>query len=157
MNTAGDIVKDKNRPIVCVAHDETVHRTCQVMVEKKIGAVIVKKGDDFAGIWTERDLLRKIADEGFDPKKELVGDYMSSPIRTASHDTSILKLQEMFLGLFVRHLVIEKEGRHIGFISIGDVLRASLIERDQQYKKLNELVSWDYYENWSRGRKKMKR
>jgi hypothetical protein len=60
------------------------------------------------------------------------------------------------LALFVRHLVIEKEGHYIGVISIGDVLRASLLEKDRQFKKVNALASWDYYENWKWGRKKRK-
>jgi hypothetical protein len=51
-------------------------------------------------------------------------------------------------------LIIEKESRCIGFISIGDVLRAGLIEKDRQFKEINALVSWDYYENWKWGRKK---
>lgn len=60
----------------------------------------------------------------------------------------------MFLGLFIRHLIIEKDGRYIGFISIGDVIRAELIEKDRQAREMRELVSWEYYENWRWGRKK---
>ena len=62
----------------------------------------------------------------------------------------------MFLGLFVRHLPVDKDGETIGMISIGDVLRASLLEKEQQFKELNEFVNWDYYENWKWGRKKKK-
>jgi CBS domain-containing protein len=60
----------------------------------------------------------------------------------------------MFLGLFVRHLLIEKEGEYIGMLSIGDVLRASLLSKHRQFAELNEFVSWDYYENWRLGRDK---
>ena len=81
---------------------------------------------------------------------------MSSPVRSAPHDAAIYKLEEMFLGLFVRHLLVEKEGAYIGLISIGDVTRASLLEREQKFKELNSFVSWEYYENWKRGRKKKK-
>lgn len=42
----------------------------------------------------------------------------------------------------------------IGLLSIGDVLRANLFEKETQFKELNEFVSWDYYENWRWGRKK---
>jgi hypothetical protein len=63
----------------------------------------------------------------------------------------------MFLGLFLRHLVIEKDGRQIGFISIGDVLRANLLEKDRQFREVNALVGWDYYEDWKWGRKKTKK
>jgi signal-transduction protein with cAMP-binding, CBS, and nucleotidyltransferase domain len=157
MKTAEDIVNDKNQPMVSIGHEETIQRVCQVMVENGIGATLVKKNEEIVGIWTERDLLRNIAEEGFNPKTACVGDYMTSPIRTAPYNTHIYKLAEMFLGLFLRHLVIEKDGNYIGFISIGDVLRASLLEKDREFRDLNALVSWDYYENWKWGRKKKTR
>jgi len=156
MKTAEDIVNDKNQQILTVSFDDTIHMTCDFMVKNKIGAVLVEKNEEYVGVWTERDLLRNITKKGFDPKTAEVGNYMSSPLHTASHDTPTHQLEEMFLGLFVRHLVIEKEGHYIGFISIGDVLRASLLEKDRQFKNVNALASWNYYEDWKWGRKKKK-
>ena len=63
MNTAEDIVGDKQREIVSISWDQTVHQACLKMVERKIGAILVKKDDRFVGIWTERDLLLKMAEE----------------------------------------------------------------------------------------------
>jgi signal-transduction protein with cAMP-binding, CBS, and nucleotidyltransferase domain len=157
MNTAEDIVKDKDRQIVSIAHDETIYTACQIMVENGIGSTLVTKDEEIVGIWTERDLLRNTAEKAFDPKTARVGDYMSSPVHTAPHDTHIYRLAEMFLGLFLRHLIIEKDGQYIGFLSIGDVLRASLLEKDRQFKEINALVGWDYYEDWKWGRKKKKK
>ena len=125
MNTAEDIVNDKNQQILTVSFDDTVQKACEFMVKNKIGAVLVEKDEEYVGVWTERDLLRNTTSEGFDPKTAKVGNYMSSPLLTAPHNTPNYKLEEMFLGLFVRHLVVEKEGHYIGFISIGDVLRAA--------------------------------
>jgi signal-transduction protein with cAMP-binding, CBS, and nucleotidyltransferase domain len=156
MKTAEDIIEDKHREIVSISWDQTVYQTCRKMVDTKIGAILVKKGEEFVGIWSERDLLRNITAEGFDPKTAIVGDYMTSPLRTASHSTRIYKLEEMFLGLFLRHILIEKNGEYIGMLSIGDVLRADLLEKERQFKDLNDFVSWDYYENWKAGRKKKK-
>ncbi len=79
---------------------------------------------------------------------------MTSPLRSASHSTRIYKLEEMFLGLFLRHILIEKDGEYIGMLSIGDVLRAGLLEKDRQFKEINDFVSWDYYQNWKAGRSK---
>jgi len=154
MKTAEDIVNDKKREIVFVSEDLTVHQTCRKMIENKIGAIVIKKDDEFVGIWSERDLLRNICNEGFDPGTARICDYMSAPLQSAPHSTRIHKLEEMFLGLFLRHLLIEKDGEYIGMLSIGDVLRASLLAKDHQFKKLNEFVSWDYYENWQLGRSK---
>ena len=93
--------------------------------------------------------------EDFDPATAKIGDHMSTPLHTAPHSTRIYKLEDMFLGLFLRHLPIEKDGEFIGMLSIGDVLRASLLEKDRRFKELNDFVSWDYYENWKAGRKKL--
>jgi signal-transduction protein with cAMP-binding, CBS, and nucleotidyltransferase domain len=79
---------------------------------------------------------------------------MTTPLYTAAYSTSILKIKEMFLGLFIRHILIEKNGVYIGLLSIGDVLRASLIEQDREIKSLNKIASWEYYENWGWHRKK---
>jgi len=57
-------------------------------------------------------------------------------------------------GLFIRHIIVEKNGRYIGLLSIGDVLRASLMEQDLQIKELNAMASWEYYENWGWDRKR---
>jgi len=154
MKTAEDIVNDKQRDIVCISWDQTVHQTCRKMIERKIGAIVIKKNDKFVGIWSERDLLRNICNEGFDPLTARVSDYMSAPLQSAPHSTRIHKLEEMFLGLFLRHLMIEKDDKYIGMLSIGDVLRASLLDKDRQFRDLNEFVSWDFHENWQLGRSK---
>ena len=156
MKTAGDIVQDKQCEIVSISHDQTIQHACQDMLDKKIGAILIRKNDEYIGIWSERDLLRNIADPKFDPHSACIKDYMTSPLHKVTHDTPLLKLQEMFLGLFVRHLLVEKDGETIGLISIGDVLRANLLEKEKQFKELNAFVSWDYYENWKWGRKKKK-
>jgi signal-transduction protein with cAMP-binding, CBS, and nucleotidyltransferase domain len=155
MITAEDILKEKGQPIVSVPFDETVHGACLLMARQKIGAVLVEKNGQLVGIWTERDLLRGVAKNILDdPMTNKVGDYMTVPLITAPHGSQIHSLKEMFLGLFIRHLIIEKDGRYIGFISIGDVIRAELIEKDRQAREMRELVSWEYYENWRWGRKK---
>ena len=154
MKTAEDIVNDKQRDIVSISWDQTVHQTCRKMNETRIGAIVIKKDDEYVGIWSERDLLRNICNEEFDPKTARICDYMSAPLQSAPHSTRIYKLEEMFLGLFLRHLLIEKDGEYIGMLSIGDVLRASLLAKARQFQELNEFVSWDYYENWQPGRSK---
>jgi signal-transduction protein with cAMP-binding, CBS, and nucleotidyltransferase domain len=154
MKTAGDIIEDKQREIVSISYDQTIRHACQDMLDKKIGAILVKKDDNYVGIWTERDLLRNITAPGFDLHSSCIGDFMTAPVHTVSHDTPLHKLEEMLLGLFVRHLLVEKEGETIGLISIGDILRAGLLAKDEQFKECNAFVNWDYYENWKWGRKK---
>jgi CBS domain-containing protein len=153
MKTAEDIIADKGSETVCVSKEQTLFEAIQLMNEKKIGAILVKEGDDMIGIWTERDFLRNSADPDFKPQTVRIGDYMSSPLHFANHDATLTQLEEMFLGLYVRHLPVLKGGSFIGMVSIGDVLRANLLEKDSKIKELNSMASWQYYENWGWDRK----
>ncbi len=154
MKTAEDIVLDKNNEIVHVAKTQTIAEAIDLMNANKIGAILVKEGDDLIGIWTERDYLRGSSDPAFDPKSARIGDHMTSPLHFAAHDTTLTQLEEMFLGLFVRHIPVKKDKRFLGMVSIGDVLRANLLAKDRQIKELNSMASWQYYENWGWDRDK---
>ena len=154
MKTAEDIVKEKNRQMVCISSDSKVRKALHLMTDNNIGAILIKKEDKIVGIWTERDLLHNINLPGFNPDVDLVDDYMTTSLYTTEHNTPLLKIKEMFLGLFIRHIIVEKEGDYIGLLSIGDVLRASLLEQNNQIKELNAIASWEYYENWGWDRKK---
>jgi signal-transduction protein with cAMP-binding, CBS, and nucleotidyltransferase domain len=109
--------------------------------------ILVKRGK-IVGIWTERDLARNILTSGFDINTARVGDYMTTKLFTAPYNTPIIKLEEMFIGLFVRHILITRKRETVGLLSIGDVMRASLLERDLELRKLTARASWEYYENW---------
>ncbi len=158
MKTAEDILKTKAKPPkISIAPEQTIAEAMEMMNRSGVGAILIEKGpDQIVGIWTERDLLRIAAAPDFDIHTARIGDHMQNRLINADHDTPLIKLEEMFLGLFIRHIVILKEGRYLGLLSIGDVLRASLLEKDRTLKKLNKIASWQYYENWGWDRKKSK-
>jgi len=154
MKTAGEILKEKKREMVCISSDKTIRDAIRLMNDNNIGAILVKEKDQIVGIWTERDLLHNMNLPEFNPDTDLIGDHMTTGLHKISNDTSILKINEMFLGLFIRHILVEKDGIYIGVLSIGDVLRASLIEQDRHIKSLNKIAGWEYYENWGWPRNK---
>jgi CBS domain-containing protein len=155
MITAGDILKEKNAEMVYVDPEQAVSDVIRLMVARKIGAILIKDDQRIVGIWTERDLLKSLAASGFDAAATRIGDVMTRKLHTVSIDTSLIRIEEMFLGLFIRHLPVEKDGEIVGMISIGDVLRTSLLEKDRKIKELNSMASWQYYENWGwTGKKK---
>jgi CBS domain-containing protein len=153
MKTAEDILRDKEIDIISVTPDTTIIEAIRIMLKNQIGAILVKEGDKIIGIWTERDLMRNIVSAGFDPNTAKIGDYMTTGIKSAPITDTVYMLKDKFLGLRLRHLVIEKEGQYVGLLSTGDVIKTSLQEKDQELHKLNAIVSWEYYENW-RWRKK---
>jgi signal-transduction protein with cAMP-binding, CBS, and nucleotidyltransferase domain len=149
MKTAQDILNQKATvSLFTVAPQETVKKAIEMMVAKKVGAILVAEEDRIIGIWTERDLLNNMTKPSFNPETDPVRNYMSSPLRKASHDTPLVVLEEMFLGLFIRHILVEKDNQYVGLLSIGDVIRTSLLEKDEKIKELNSIASWQYYEDW---------
>jgi signal-transduction protein with cAMP-binding, CBS, and nucleotidyltransferase domain len=153
MKTAGDILSDKKRDMVTVRPDQTIREALERMQVNRIGAILVKREEKIVGIWTERDLARDILKREFDINTALIDDHMTTRLYTAPVDTPILKLQEMFLGLFIRHLLITQGRKTVGLLSIGDVMRAGLLEKDTQIRDLTAMASWEYYENWGWDRK----
>lgn len=148
MKTAEEMVKEKGGEIISVSPDTTIQDTLRVMLQHRIGAILVKDGDSLVGIWTERDLMSDTLKPGFDPATELVKDHMTTGLQFARHDESAFDLFDKFLGIRLRHLLIEKDGQYIGLVSTGDVIRTCLNERTTKLEELNAMVSWEYYEDW---------
>lgn len=92
--------------------------------------------------------MRNMLDQTFDPKTTRIDEVMTKSLIFAPHSDTVYNLMDKFLGLRVRHLLIEKEGETIGMVSSGDVMKASIQEKDGELKQLNTMVGWDYYENW---------
>lgn len=155
MKTAQDLLNEKEVCCVSVNVESSVHDALLKMSANNIGAMLVE--DDagtIIGIYTERDLLKNSATEGFDPNKAMIKDYMSKNLVKVTNDTSIYQMMDIFLGRRLRHLLVEKDGEFIGLLSTGDVVKANLMEKSQELQELNKIVSFDYYSNWQWKKKK---
>ena len=148
MKTANDILYKKGGDILSVPVGTTVIDALKKMNDNKVGAILVTQDGKPAGIWTERDLLRNTLDEGFNPRATMIDNVMTKILVTAPSTDTVYNLMDKFLGLRIRHLIIEKDGDIIGMLSSGDVMKASIQEKDEELKQLNSMVGWDYYENW---------
>jgi signal-transduction protein with cAMP-binding, CBS, and nucleotidyltransferase domain len=146
--TAGDILRAKHANIIDIGPDGTLREALKKMTENRVGAILIKENDEYVGIWTERDLMYHTLQEDFDIDKARIRDYMTSKLIKAEGKEQVYQLYDKFLGRRIRHLLIEEEGRFIGMLSIGDVVKASLQQKIEEYKELNEMVSLEYYENW---------
>ncbi|MCP5045560.1 MAG: CBS domain-containing protein [bacterium] len=148
MKTAGDILREKKSEMIFVDEETTIAEAVSVMVKHKIGAILIKRDGKVIGIWTERDLLKNTAESGFDCKASKIKDYMSTGLKSAPVTDSVYMLMDKFLGLRLRHLLIEKNEEYIGMLSAGDIMKETLNQKTSELKHLNAIVSWDYYENW---------
>ena len=150
MKTAEHIVKEKNRAIIYVAPDAPVFDTLKVMVENNIGSVLIKEGENYIGIYTEREFVNNAAGENFNPGNTKISDVMVTDLVYADASDTLHQLQDKLLGKCLRHLLIQKEGNVIGLVSAGDITRADLNEHEKTLKS----VSWNYYEDWRWGKQK---
>ncbi len=154
MKTAEEMIKEQNHDVICVSPETTIKEALVLMNKNKIGAILVRGSEDIEGIWTERDLLRNVLIEGFAPETAKIKDYMTKNLQYAEHNETTIQLQDKFLGLRIRHLLVRNNGKFIGMVSSGDVTRHSLNEKTEELKSLNQIINWEYYENWHWKKKK---
>lgn len=124
MNTAiAAILERKGRQVYSVSPSVTVAEAVREMNRQRVGSVMVLDGGRLAGIFTERDVLRRIVGAGLNPMTTLVADVMTAGVITISPLTTIDETMEIFTEKRCRHLPVLEDGKLIGTISIGDVTR----------------------------------
>ncbi|PCJ28673.1 MAG: hypothetical protein COA96_00375 [SAR86 cluster bacterium] len=146
--TARDILKEKGGHMVTINSDATVFQALTAMTQNKVGSIVVVEEEKIVGIWTERDLMFRVLEEGFDPRTARLSDNMSESLISANVEEQAYQLYDKFLGRRVRHLLIEEDGEYIGLLSVGDVMKANLQQKNEEFEELNHMVSLEYYENW---------
>ena len=131
-----------NREVVVVDVATSVMQAARVMSERLIGAVPVVDGERVAGIFTERDVLARVVAAGVDPETTPVSSVMSTNLVTAdiceSHDACMRRMQQAR----VRHLLVLRDGRLAGILSMRDLLGLELDERDEAITLLNAYVHY---------------
>ncbi len=154
--TAEDILNEKGSEILSTHPDTTIEEAIAMITQRKVGAILAKEGDEYVGIWTERDLINQVLTRGFDLKTSKLRDHMKTKLIYAQHDDDIFHLIDKFLGLRLRHLLIQRDGQCIGFLSAGDVMRAALQQRTEELDRMRDIVSLEFYDEW-RWKKKHKK
>ncbi len=145
MKTAQDIVNDKAIDLITVPANTTIYETIEVMVKNKTGTVLVAENDKLIGIWSERDFMRNIISEGFDIKTACIRDYMAIGIPTVPHTYTAEDLMNRLHGLNRRHLIVEKDGKHLGLLTVEDIYKDHLVEKSKRYAELFEHVGCGVY------------
>lgn len=130
MKTVREILQNKGYTIWSISPDATVYSALQLMAEKEIGAVLVMKDSELIGIMSERDYARKIVLQGKFSKDTIVQDIMSSKVIYVSPNLSTEECMALMINKRVRHLPVFEEHKLVGMISIGDVVKALIDEKE---------------------------
>jgi CBS domain-containing protein len=132
MNTVKEILDSKGRDVISVTPDSIVIEALTLMAERNIGAILVlEKSGEIAGILSERDFARKIIVKGRACDTSKVKDIMTSKIICAEPSTTLVECMNLMTSNRFRHLPIKENGKVVGVISIGDVVKA-LIEQQER-------------------------
>lgn len=140
MATVRDILARKGSEVVTAAPDHTVLQAAQLMNTRGIGAVVVTDRGDLCGIFTERDVLRRVVAETREPSTTRLKEVMTVALVTTTTEMTVDECAELMTRRRIRHLPVIREGKLAGVVTIGDLLAYQLAEQATTIAHLNSYV-----------------
>ena len=140
MPTAQDILARKGSLIYSIGPTATVLEATNRMNHHKIGALIVMNDGQMVGIFTERDVLRRVVGSELNPASVPIFDVMTTDLVTCTPETDMEEIAEIMRSRRIRHVPVVEDGTLLGVISIGDVNAQNAVRRDAELHYLSEYV-----------------
>ena len=141
MAAVRDLLARKSGELITVTGATTVLDASVLMVERGIGGVVVlDEAGQLAGIFTERDVLRRVVAVRLDPAETLVRDVMTAPVLTVRPETVLEECQATMTERRIRHLPVMGPAGLAGLVSSGDVLAYEVAERQATIQQLENYV-----------------
>ncbi len=137
-----DILKAKGGSVVSVTSEQPVNEALALLAKHRIGAVlVVDPGGGIAGILSERDLVRAMHRIGKTVFDKRVGDLMTTPVVTCSPKDPVGAIEGMMTAQRFRHVPVLQDGKLIGLVSIGDVVKARIEEAEAEVDALRRYIA----------------
>jgi CBS domain-containing protein len=140
MVTVRDLLRTKGGDVWSVSPDSTVLDTLNMLAEKDVGALMVTKDGKMVGIVSERDFVRAIAKTGQCLVHSTVDMYMIKEVFSVSPDQSIEQCMQLMTDKRIRHLPVLDKDNLIGLISIGDVVRELISNKEFTINQLENYI-----------------
>lgn len=140
MTTVQQILDSKGHDIYCVRPDDTVLHALQAMESKNVGALLVKEDDRLVGIFTERHYARKVFLRGRSSPKTLIREVMETDVIYVEPEQTAEACMALMTERRIRHLPVLRDGHLVGMISIGDLLKSIIADRDFSIDQLVRYV-----------------
>ena len=140
MTTVRHLLDRKGRALFSIEPDDPVLEAVRMMAEHHVGALLVMRGTELAGIVSERDYARKVVLLGRSSAETPVSRIMTSPVITVSLDNSVQDCMRLMTERRIRHLPVADGGGVIGMVSIGDLVKAVIEEQQQTIEQLESYI-----------------
>jgi CBS domain-containing protein len=141
MKTLKQILNEKkHQEVISVGPNRPVYDALVILAEYKIGALAVIEGDALVGIFSERDYAREVILKGRSSKTTMISEVMSSKVITASPDDLVDSAMHTMSDKRIRHLPIVEDGKIIGMLSVGDLLKETIAYQQGLIEQLENYI-----------------
>jgi CBS domain-containing protein len=144
MITVKDILSEKGLKVWTISPDAKVLDALKFMAEKGVGALVVFDQDDVVGILSERDYARKVILKGRHSQDTKVRDIMTAPVYGVHLETTADECMALMTDKHIRHLPVCDDGKLVGVISIGDVVKAIIGQQKVTIENLENYIMGKY-------------
>jgi len=134
------ILDQKGPDVFCIGPDDSLYDALKLMADNNIGALVVKEGEHLIGILSERDYARGFNSCGQSCLDIKVRNVMSKEIYVAKPETTIKEAMAIVTETRCRHLPVIKNDELIGLVSIGDLVKAIIDEKDFVIKQMEKYI-----------------
>jgi len=136
------ILRNKGRDVVSISADATLSEAARLLARKHIGALVVRDRDgSLAGILSERDIVRALAEASVNALAHSVSAHMTRAVETCAESDSIDDLMEVMTHRRLRHLPVLEDEALCGIVSIGDVVKSRIEETVREAETLREYIA----------------
>jgi CBS domain-containing protein len=140
MATVRQLLDHKGRALYSIEPEDPVLEAIRMMAEHHVGALLVMRGAELAGIVSERDYARKVVLLGRSSAETPVWQIMTSPVVTVLPDNTVQDCMRLMTERRIRHLPVKDGSRIAGMISIGDLVRAVIAEQQHTIEQLESYI-----------------
>jgi CBS domain-containing protein len=144
MGRVADILNAKGSQNYSIRSESTVYDAVRTMVDHNVGALLVLDGEEVKGIITERDYLREIVLKGRTSRETLVREIMKVQVICVEPNRPVEDCMSIMSSRRIRHLPVIEEGRLVGIVSIGDIVKQRAADREVEIRYLTDYITGKY-------------
>lgn len=141
MNTVHQLLKMKGSQVYQISPGASVLDGLRLMAEKGTGSLLVVEGERVAGIFTERDYARKVGFDGRRPDEVKIEEVMTPNLIIIHPDQTVKDCMQIMTDSKIRHLPVMDQGKLVGIISIGDVVKDMIGELEFHVEQLSKYIA----------------